>query len=66
MVSFLFIWALPIICSLPLIQYIETVVLAGDEAMKVYKGLSGYTEYIEKREQTGVAKGTGIRSGPVR
>src|SRR5256885_1554555 len=42
------------------------VVLNGEEAVNAYKGLSGYTEYITKKEQTGIAKGSGIRSGPVR
>jgi len=47
----------------------EAQVLAGDDAEKaesVYRGLAGYKDWIEKRDQSGLSKGTGIRAGPIR
>ncbi len=44
----------------------EELILAGEDAEKVYRGLHGYTEYVTTRDQTGGIKGTGIRAGPIR
>jgi RING finger protein 113A len=44
-------------------------ILAGEEAEraeKVYRGMGAYTEYVQKRDNTGGIKGTGIKAGPVR
>lgn len=44
-------------------------ILAGDEAENIenlYRGLSGYKDWIETKKQTGLSKGTGIKAGPVR
>ena len=47
-------------------------VLSGEDAeraeslTKVYKGMANYKEFLDKREESGLQKGAGIRSGPVR
>eukprot|EP01117_Protostelium_nocturnum_P001574 TRINITY_DN11900_c0_g1_i1.p1 TRINITY_DN11900_c0_g1~~TRINITY_DN11900_c0_g1_i1.p1 ORF type:complete len:314 (+),score=89.23 TRINITY_DN11900_c0_g1_i1:56-997(+) len=44
----------------------EGKILNGEEAEKVYRGAANYKTYLDHREQTGLAKGSGIRAGPVR
>jgi len=43
----------------------EGQVLTGDEVQK-YHGLKAYTEYVDIQDRSGMAKGTGIKAGPVR
>ncbi|KAH3757917.1 RING finger protein 113A-like [Pelomyxa schiedti] len=43
-----------------------TTIEAAENAEGAYKGLGGYTDYIEHKHQSGIAKGSGIRAGPVR
>jgi len=57
----------------PVFERREEQVLTGEEAeraeaasSKIYKGMKGYKEFLDRREESGLQKGAGIRSGPIR
>ncbi|PRP87505.1 RING finger protein [Planoprotostelium fungivorum] len=41
-------------------------ILNGEEAEKLYHGAANYKQYLEQKDKSGMAKGTGIRAGPIR